>query len=213
MGAIRLFVSIPVASFRVSQAREYWESYPCAPPSTIYGMLLSLIGEENLLSYAGTRIAVSIAEEPSVSVILRSLWRIKSEKLPQGQGENVRPDFQELLTGVKLSVWVRDGIEVSENNSLHNRLWEAFRDPSSISRYGGLSLGESTHLVDEIRPWRDTDPEEGRMLVPDVEGDLSLPVWVNHVGSRGTRWVQCRLGCPCRLPDLPSEELWFTVAP
>lgn len=213
MGTVRLFVSTPVASFRVSQAREYWETYPCPPPSTIYGMLLSLVGEEDLGLYAGTRIAISIIEEPRISVVLRSLWRIKDRDVPQGQGKNVRPDFQELLTGIKLSVWVSDDEEAGKDNSLTKRLETAFEDPSSISRYGGLSLGESTHLIDEIRLWRPTDPKEGRMVVPDVEGDLSLPVWVDHVGSRGTRWVQCKIGNPDKFPESLSENQWFTVAP
>src|SRR6202044_1447868 len=43
----RVFVSAPVASFRVPQAREYWETLPCPPPATVYGMLLSAVGEPN----------------------------------------------------------------------------------------------------------------------------------------------------------------------
>jgi len=213
MSAIRLFVSVPVASFRVSQAREYWETYPCPPPSTVYGMLLSLLGEEDLSVHAGTMIALAMMVEPHLSVVLRSLWRIKKSETPQGQGENVRPDYQELLTGLKLSVWVKDDIDRGNIGSLPQRLGIALESPYTISRYGGLSLGESTHLVDEIRLWRATDPAEGRMLVPDDEGELSLPVWVDHVGSRGTRWSQCRLELPSTLPELPGDDLWFTVAP
>ena len=65
--------------------------------------------------------------------------------------------------------------------------------PAKVNRYGGLCLGESTHLVDEVRRWRPHDPAWGYLLAPQPDGDLSLPLWPDHVGSRGTRWGQFRL--------------------
>jgi CRISPR-associated protein Cas5t len=74
MEALHLYVSVPVAGFRVAQAREYWETYPCPPPSTIYGMLLSLVGEPNRLAHQGCEIAVAVVSDPRRSVVLRTLW-------------------------------------------------------------------------------------------------------------------------------------------
>ena len=65
--------------------------------------------------------------------------------------------------------------------------------PGAIHRSGGLSLGESTHLVDELRLRRVGDPTEGQLLVNDLSGDLALPIWPDHVGSKGTAWGQFRL--------------------
>ena len=44
---VGVYICAPVASFRVPRAREYFETFPCPPPSTVYGMLLSMVGEVN----------------------------------------------------------------------------------------------------------------------------------------------------------------------
>ena len=59
--------------------------------------------------------------------------------------------------------------------------------PRQVDRFGGLSLGESTHLVDEVRRLRPTDVGPMRAFLLAERGRLSLPVWVDHVGSAGTR--------------------------
>jgi CRISPR-associated protein Cas5t len=195
--ALCLFVSVPVASFRVPQAREYLETYPCPPPATVYGMLLSLVGEPNRLHHLGAEIAVALLSVPEQSVMLRTLWRVKTTKTGPGIGENRRPDFQELLTRVRLGVWVRTGTGEVATPSLVERLRRALSEPATASRFGGLSLGESTHLVDEVRQLQPDDGQEGEFLVRDPQGNLPLPVWPDHVGSSGTAWAQYRL---TRLP-------------
>ena len=212
MELLHLYVSVPVASFRVAQAREYWETYSCPPPSTIYGMLLSLAGEPDRLVHRGAEVAVALVSEPQQSVVLRTLWRVKDAKVGPGLGNNKRPDFQELLSDIRLSVWVRCGAEEQATPSLLACLDSVFKTPASVSRFGGLSLGESTHLVDEIRPWRQGDPENGRMLLVEDRGDLSLPIWPDHVGARGTRWGQFRLE-ETPITAQPPEEAWIAIHP
>ena len=73
------------------------------------------------------------------------------------------------------------------------RLNDILQNHRSVRRFGGLSLGESTHLVDEVRLWSATDPSKGKLLMADEKGNLSLPVWPDHVGSKGTLWGQFRL--------------------
>jgi CRISPR-associated protein Cas5t len=210
MSMIGLFVSVPVASFRVPQAREYWETLPCPPPATLYGMLLAAVGEPNRLHHEGAEVALALLSAPELSVVVRTLWRVKDHKLAPGIGENRRPDFQELLSNVRLAVWVRTGVAEAARPSLSDRVAAALARPSSINRFGGLSLGESTHLVDELRALGAADHGKARLLLDDVEGDLALPVWPDHVGVAGTRWGQYRL-VSAMLGMEPDERAWTRV--
>ena len=211
METLRLYASVPVACFRVAQAREYWETYPCPPPSTVYGMLLSLVGETDRTRHVGAQIAVGLRSEPAISVVLRTLWRVKDRKEPPGVGSNARPDFQELLTDVQLALAVRTSSRDAASDPLLERLTRAFDSPASVSRFGGLSLGESTFLVDDIRRQTENDPTVRQWLVQDDRGDLSLPIWADHVGSRNTRWGQFRLNEAH--DDAPPDESWVTIQP
>lgn len=187
METIGLYISVPVASFRVPRAREYFETYPVPPPATVYGMLLSLIGETNRRVYEGAEIAIAVLSEPEYSVVLRTLWRVKNKNSGLGLGENRRPDFQELLTDVRLAVWIRD--KEDGENSLVEHLKNAFENPLQINRFGGLCLGESTHLIDEVKLLHRLPEGFCQFLLNSEDGELSLPIWADHVGS-GTTWGQ-----------------------
>lgn len=212
---LHLYASVPVCGFRVAQAREYWETYPCPPPSTVYGMLLSVVGESDRLHCEGAEVAFALlSPQPNVSVILRTMWRIKTKENLPGTGKNKTPDFQELLTNVQLSVWVRKG--ANENSvSLLQRLREALKRPASVHRFGGLCLGESSHLVDEVREYRSCDPHDGWLLVRDSAGDLSLPIWPDHVGSKNTRWDQFTLhktaDAEISRQHPPDDNAWVSI--
>jgi len=208
---IRLYVSIPVASFRVPRAREYFETFPVPPPATVYGMLLSMCGEVNRRTHEGAEIAIALLSEPSYSVVLRTMWRVKKKENGLGLGENRRPDFQELLTGVQLAVWVRTGPTERADVPLASRVRTALATPDQVHRFGGLSLGESTHLVDEIKEIGDR-VIKGRLLMAQDEGDLSLPIWPDHVGSN-TRWGQYRLSDEADITNevLDNESAWTVI--
>jgi CRISPR-associated protein Cas5t len=208
MEPVGLYISVPVACFRAPRAREYFETFPCPPPSTVYGMLLSMVGEVNRRVHEGAEIAIALLSEPAYSVVLRTLWRVKDRGEGPGLGNNRRPDFQELLTDVRLAVWVRGGVVETSEMPLSERVKNSIAQPGSISRFGGLSLGESTHLVDEMSSLNQK-AESGRLLVAEDDGDLSLPIWPDHVGSV-TRWGQYRLkefDFTARLP----EEAWTII--
>jgi CRISPR-associated protein Cas5t len=208
METIGLYVSVPVACFRAPHAREYFETFPCPPPATVYGMLLSMVGETNRRVHEGAEIAIALLSEPHYSVVLRTLWRVKDKNAGLGLGNNRRPDFQELLTDIRLAVWVRQGESERSDIPLARRVGGALADPSSIRRFGGLSLGESTHLVDEVMSLG-TKVEHCRMLVTEEDGDLSLPIWPDHVGSI-TRWGQYRLVDANLTNGLP-EAAWTVI--
>lgn len=207
---IGVFVSVPVAGFRVPHAREYVETLPVPPPSTLYGMFLSLVGEESRASHKGAELALAMLSEPPVSVVLRTTWRVKNKKLGPGKGNNRRPDFQELLTDLRLAAWIRPGKERVGATTLCQRVADVLDNPAACHRFGGLSLGESTHLVDELRRLRPGDLNEARPMISDSAGDLSLTIWPNHVGSKGTNWGQYRL-LPTLEGDRPPDAAWISI--
>jgi CRISPR-associated protein Cas5t len=191
---IGLYVTVPVACFRKGLAREYLETEEFPPPSTCYGFLLSLVGETRRARHIGCRVAPGLLGQPAQSVVLRTVWRVK--KTPLGSSGNIRPDYQQLLTGVQAVIWCDSAGEPNQNNHpLEERLAAALQSPASVSRFGGLSLGESTHLVNDVclvdertRP-RFAHAQLRTFLLNPASGRMTLPVWVDHVGSAGTRYV------------------------
>lgn len=184
-----VYVSVPVACFRKGLAREYLETEPLPPPATCYGFLLSLVGETNRRRHVGCHIAPVIINQPPTSVVLRTVWRVKKTLL--GSPGNTRPDYQQLLTGVELLIWIDSRNE--SDGGLELRVAHSLAAPESVSRFGGLCLGESTHLVDEVLPVDKARSRlantTGRSFIVAPKGRLTLPVWVDHVGSAGTRYV------------------------
>ncbi len=184
-----LEVTVPVACFRKGFAREYWETEELPPPATCYGFLLSFVGERDRRRHVGARVCPALFNQPQRSAVLRTLWRVKERGLLPGVGTNSRPDYQELLTNIQLAIWLDSTEESVVGPSLEERVGVALDHPERIDRFGGLSLGESTHLVDEIRPIRPELSRPLRAYLLAEEGRFSLPVWVDHVGSAGTRYV------------------------
>lgn len=185
---IGLYVSVPIACWRRGHAREYLETEPLPPPSTLYGFLLSLVGETDRRAHVGARVSGGIFGHPPISRVLRTIWRVKKATTLIGVGGNARPDWQELVTGAEIALFVSSDGE--EGPGLEERVARALDSPASIVRFGGLSLGESTHLVDVVRRLRDSDlARTPRLFVADDAGDRSMPVWVDHVGSTGTRYA------------------------
>lgn len=200
-----VLVNVPVCSFRKGFAREYLETEDIPPPSTIYGFLLSLVGEEDRGKYVGTQLAYASFCEPQISVVLRTVWRVKDKKIPPGSGNNRRPDFQEILTDVKIGIWLKPG-------DLANRVIAVGKDFFRLSRFGGLSLGESRDLVNDV-VWEPAyGSEKCFWVTTDPKGDLSLPIWVDHVGSKNTLWGRFKViqGLP-ESPQAENDSRWITM--
>ena len=195
-----VYVSVPVACFRKGLAREYLETEPVPPPSTCYGFLLSLVGEEKRERHIGARITATLLNHPVTSTVFRTVWKVDKPLL--GASGNIRPDYQQLLTGIELILWLDSSEEQNGAPTLENRVTTAL-DPSkrgANSRFGGLSLGESTHLVNDVSLVDDRLKDIlfkrffGNSCVPSTylraeQGLLGLPVWVDHVGSAETAFV------------------------
>jgi CRISPR-associated protein Cas5t len=195
-----LYVTVPVACWRKGLAREFLETEAIPPPATAYGFLLSLVGEEDRHRHVGCRVTAVLLNTPARCTVMRSIWRVK--KRPLGSPGNSRPDYQQLLTGpsaeepfVALVVWLDSAQESGPKEHLESRVRAALARPDSVSRMGGLSLGESTHLVDEVTDWcrmKDRPGLRGRTgltFVLSPRGRMTLPVWVDHVGAARTQYV------------------------
>lgn len=207
-----VYVTVPVACFRKGLAREYLETEPLPPPATCYGFLLSLVGETDRERHIGCRIAPSLLNRPAQSVVLRTVWRVK--KTPLGSPGNTRPDYQQLLTGIEALIWL-DSTDEAHNSgaSLESRVREALTAPINVARFGGLSLGESTHLVDEVCLFEErlslrlgTRTKSADIFLATARGRLILPVWVDHVGSAGTNYVT---GDLLSRPLTPPDTNWM----
>ena len=195
---MRLYLECPCTSFPRSFARDYKETYRYPPPSTIYGFLLSLVGEVDMAAHLGVKIAIGlIGNEPPISRIVRKQRHHKFDnggadhtKRVKKYGEGVyptsnfsKPNHHELLTDLQVAVQI-DSSEESASVTLEERVTIALSTPSRITRFGGLSLGESWALVNGIRLYRETDGVI-RWLINDNRGLISLPVWINRTTGQG----------------------------
>lgn len=212
-----VYITLPSACFRKGRAREYLETEITAPPSTCYGFLLSLAGETDRHRHAGIRVTPMMLNEPDQSVVLRTVWRVK--KTPLGSPGNTRPDYQQILSNVEMVVWLDSREEANGEPTLEERVRTAL-DPArrgEIRRFGGLSMGESTHLVNEASLLTDAlrvrlKPDSVRLFELDPRGLAGLTVWVDHVGSEHTRFAVGNLVTMDSIRE-PQFERMPTISP
>ncbi|MEA5511748.1 type I-MYXAN CRISPR-associated protein Cas5/Cmx5/DevS [Crocosphaera sp. UHCC 0190] len=183
-----LYLECPCTSFPRSFARDYKETYLYPPPSTIYGFLLSLVGEEDLTAHLGVKLAIGIIGNiPPISRIVRKQRHHKFSKTHMGTyppSQFSKPNFQELLTDLRVVIKL-DSSNESATVKLDERVVIALSSPEQITRFGGLSLGESWSLINGIRPYR-LDDGQIQWLVKDNRGLIGLPIWIDRQTTRGT---------------------------
>lgn len=215
---IPIRVEVPVCAFRPSGSREYQDTFPAPPPSSVYGMLLSMLGisREDKACHRGAEMAIAVGtmtwerdarrwafapDLPGRSKVFRKLRR-------GSDLENARPDYQDLLIDLAVWIWLRPGNDPGVP-PLSTRAPAALREPARIRRYGGLSLGESSYLVDTVgldnRP-----PARLRFLVPDRSGFYALPTWVDHVERKNTVLERFRISEPAPTSESLASA-WFRI--
>jgi CRISPR-associated protein Cas5t len=179
MNALPIRVDVPVCAFRPYASREYQDTFPFPAPSSVYGMLLSFLGvpRDEKSRHRGVEMALAVQEPPGIAKVFRKLRR-------GSELENTRPDYQDLLMDLHLWIWLRPGADAG-SPKLCEHIPQALADPSTITRFGGLSLGESSYLVDSIKE-DSTPPENLIFLIPAKDGFYSMPVWVDHGDARKT---------------------------
>ena len=218
-GVLVLWVDVPMTGLRPMWAREYQETYPAPPPSTIYGMLLSLVGVErkDKNRHAGLRISVALAENTRESLwqrrekgrIFRKFRRIAQSKKNADALADRRPDYQELLLGLEFWLWVDD----SQATYPLSRDVRRALDPErrgEIVRHGALCLGESSHMINEVKAERPYG--RGRFVAPCPTGLLSMPVWSDHRTNRPIV-SSFEIRPPEKLRRGPPDDCWIAVAP
>lgn len=214
-----LRVDVPITGLRPMWAREYQETYPAPPPSTVYGMLLSLVGVERADKnmYTNLRIAIALAENTKDSFwqrrekgrVFRKFRRVAQAKNNADPLADRRPDYQELLLGLEFWLWIDDS---QTSHSLCGEIRKAL-DPerrSEIVRHGALCLGESSHMVNEVT--KDRPRGRGCFVAPSDKGVLSMPVWSDHKEDRPTV-LNFEIREPKELTDSPPSDCWIAVAP
>jgi CRISPR-associated protein Cas5t len=207
---ISLEVQASYGSFRSSFARSYAESYLLPPPSTLYSMLLSLVGERQRRAHLGVRLAIGVVRRPRVATVMTKLSRYKYG-VPSKQAKlGNAPDYVEVLCGIGCRVNV-DSAGESANPTLEQRLSVALDFPDRIERTGVLCLGLSNDMADVCRARPGADDSGIEWLTPDDCGALELPVWVDHVGSADTRWRRFRLDKMTGKETAPDP--WFAILP
>ncbi len=236
---ITLHVEVPYASFRKSFARSFAETYPLPPPATVYGMLLSLVGERFRRRHEGVRLAFAYkcrcddesykhrrsGEDcrdkclPHIATTLRKLSRYKYG-VPSKQSKlGNAPDFIETLCGIEFLCWVdssqekpdEDGILKGDGRNLERRVIEAIQAPTSVTRYGVLCLGLSDDAVNDVSLRDNVDGVWHHLLLSD-KGAMELPIWVDHVGAADTRWQRYELEMNAKtVTPFPSEQQWTEI--
>ena len=210
---ITLRVDAPYASFRKSFARSFAESYPLPPPSTVYGMLLSLVGERVRRRHEGVRLAFAYKRAPQIATTLRKLSRFKYGVASKQSKLGNAPDFIETLCNIDFLCWIDSVNEkaVSQLPTLESRIVDALKQPDKIDRYGVLSLGLSDDAVNDVSLCENIDGK-WRRLLPDDTGGIELPVWVDHVGAAKTQWQRFDFEKQATvLSRLPGNDDWRWV--
>jgi CRISPR-associated protein Cas5t len=147
---IALHIEAPYASFRKSYARSFAETYPFPPPATVYGMLLSYVGEYFRACHVGVKLAFAYKQQPRVATTLRKLCRYKYGVASKQSKVGNAPDYVETLCNIEFICWVDSSSEKKQARSLEQRLVEAIKMPENITRTGLVCLGLSDDAVNDV---------------------------------------------------------------
>lgn len=227
-------VEAPICAFRPFASREYQDTYPVPTPASVYGMLLSFLGlginREEKDKHMGVRMALALSpcrqgaktvDEalPWRSSVFRKLRRVSqygynkvkrqgSDAVSQFVVSQRRPDYQDVLTDIVLWVWLQAGNDKNKV-PLPGALAAALAEPSSINeRHGGLSLGESSFLVNRINAVTpDVLPAQVVALKVTERGFYSLPIWTDYKHDHSTfRRFELQF-------TTSASPSWITLAP
>lgn len=209
---ITVRVQADFASFRKPFAREYRATELLPPPSTCYGFLLSLCGipRERYQDHVGVRISPALLSHPEKSTILRKFHRLKIAK----DGVTAIPDFQEILSGVDVLIFVDSSDEVG-SSGLEDLVREAIQNPSGVDRFGSLCLGESESIVNAVdlvdfEAEFDKLPARPRVFTLDPQGLISLTTWPDYDKCATTQWAR---GALVEMAEMPLPSMMPTISP
>jgi CRISPR-associated protein Cas5t len=208
---IALHIEAPYASFRKSYARSFAETYPFPPPATVYGMLLSYVGEYFRACHVGVKLAFAYKQQPRVSTTLRKLSRYKYGVASKQSKVGNAPDYIETLCNIEFICWVDSSSEKKQARSLEQRLVEAIQVPENITRTGLVCLGLSDDAVNDVSLLNSIEGK-WHWLNPCDNGQMELPIWVDHIGSYHTRWQRYDFeASPSLIDNMPSIDKFIEI--
>jgi CRISPR-associated protein Cas5t len=187
-------VALDYANFRRAYARSFAETYRLAPPSTVYGMLLSLVGEYNRQRHVGVRLAFAYRSAPQKSMTMHKLTRYKFGVAGKQAEKGNVPEYIETLSDLDLLVAIDSSGERHPPSGSHqrgktlaDRVRLAIEHPERINRRGVLSLGLSDNMVNICELYTPRADDMWFRLFPSPTGTIDLPTWVDHGTSEGSR--------------------------
>jgi CRISPR-associated protein Cas5t len=164
---IQLYIDVPIASFPRKFAHDYRETYLYPPVTTVFGCILSFVGEIDMCAYPIDSLEVGVinkhTEISSVCIRQRNFSytpggkhaKVQQRSYPPGVYPSQfysKPNIKELVVGTKIVVRIN-------NEPLAARVCHAIH--SGCDRFGILSLGDSSAIVNCIREYR---PEDGEIF-------------------------------------------------
>jgi len=167
-------------------------------------MLLSLVGESSRARHVGVRLGFAFARVPRIATTLRKLSRYKYGVPAKQSKLGNAPDFVETLCGIDFLCHLDSSEELHPAPTLEDRVRVAIDTPEAVVRYGVVCLGLSDDAADV--EWVGDPAGEWRRLVPHDRGSLELPVWVDHVGAKNTRWHRFALLDPAPLSQPETTD-------
>jgi CRISPR-associated protein Cas5t len=209
---IALHIEAPYASFRKSYARSFAETYAFPPPATVYGMLLSYVGEYFRACHLGVKLAFAYKQQPKVATTLRKLSRYKYGVASKQSKIGNAPDYVETLCSIEFICWIDSSREKKQTaQSLEQRLIEAIQMPENITRTGLVCLGLSDDAVNDVSLVRNIEGK-WHWLNPCSHGQIELPTWVDHIGSYHTRWQRYDFEIvPSSVDSIPAPEKFIEI--
>lgn len=198
-------ITVPYSSLRVYRSRQNIKTHRVPPYSSVYGMLLSRIGEIDKFKYRGVEIAIALLSNPSVSKLLRKIRRFKSSDI--NAENNSTPEYQEILTGLRFIVAIRDANGVD----LADKIAESIKHPGNFPRFGALYLGESDNIVTSFVSAKDNYPELSWVVKSEM-GDYYLPHWIDHSNTKPSSMFHSVYDLVYSTSTTPPDDAWVAIS-
>ena len=189
MDLTALYIDVPCAVFQDSGNEEDDQTYFVPSPLTVYELLLSFVGETDVMKHCGVKLAISMISRPQRSPFMED---------------------QEIFTDIRFVVWVDSALEEVEPN-LENRIYQAKRNPSEVRRFGCLCLGDRDNLVNSLKFATEKHISDCKgWLVQDPKGRITLPFWVDSTSliDKLLRYSLKEVSLDC-----PSDSSWTIIQP
>lgn len=179
---IGIHVWLSTGSWRPPMRSDYVESYVVPPPSTVYGALLSLVGETDPTRHVGCRVTASHVCHAGTQIVLAHAWRQKTPGNPRGVGDNKTIRFEEIFHDVQIILWV-DSSDESTTPTLEQRLIQAENRRFRGRRFGIPCVGNATDTIHAHQIIHNPPHQVTTFLlpgpVPERRRSVCMPVWVD----------------------------------